>query len=203
MQKAYQLVEFEGNYYFVNDYNKIIKNGSIPLGENFTSKYGLPAGKYTFDNDGKMVINNGIVNDYLYIDGVMQKAYQLVEFEGSYYFVNDYNKIFKNGNLPLGETFTAKYGLPAGTYTFDAQGKMIVKNGVEGDYLYINGELQRAYQLVEFEGNYYFVNDYNKILKSKYIYLSNTFVGDVVLPDGSMLEAGYYTFDADGKMVIK
>ncbi|MBR2152247.1 MAG: phosphodiester glycosidase family protein [Clostridia bacterium] len=203
MQKAYQLVEFEENYYFVNDYNKIIKNGSIPLTENFTSKYGLPAGKYTFDAEGKMVINNGVVNDYLYIDGVMQKAYQLIKVDGSYYFVNDYNKIFKNGNLPLGANFTAQYGLPAGTYTFDAEGKMIVKNGVEGDYLYINGQLQKAYQLVEFEGDYYFVNDYNKILKSKYIYLSNTFVGNVVLPDGSMLAEGYYTFDADGKMVLK
>ena len=202
MQKAYQLVEFEGNYYFINDYNKILKNARIPLGEEFTAQYGLPAIKYNFDAEGRMIINHGIVDDCLYVNGELQTAYQLAEFEGSYYFINDYNKILKNATISLSEKFTSVHGFAAGTYTFDENGKMIVNHGVVGDYLYINGELQKSYQLVEFEGDYYFVNDYNKILKSKRIYLSIQFVGDVVLPDGSSLEAGYYSFDADGKLIL-
>ena len=201
-QKAYQLVEFEGNYYFINDYNKVLKNGSIPLTERFTAQYGLPEGKYTFDAEGKMILNHGIVGDYLYINGVQQKAYQLVEFEGNYYFVNDYNKILRNATIYLDARFTSAYGIPAGTYRFDAEGKMVLNHGVVGDYLYINGVQQKAYQLVEFEGNYYFVNDYNKILKKSRIYLSAKFVADIVLEDGSMLAEGYYIFDADGKMIF-
>ena len=150
-----------------------------------------------------MILNHGVVGDYLYINGVMQKAYQLVEFEGSYYFVNDYNKIIKNASITLGEKFTSAYGLPAGRYTFDAGGKMILNHGVVGDYLYINGVMQKAYSLVEFEGDYYFINDYNKLLKNKRgVYLSEKFLADIVLADGSMLAAGYYSFDADGKLIL-
>ena len=102
----------------------------------------------------------------------------------------------------LTETFTAQYGLAVGKYEFDADGKMIYKHGVVGDYLYIMNTLQRAYQLVEFEGNFYFINDGNKIAKNTTIYLSEQFVKNKILADGTMLEAGKYTFDADGKMVL-
>ncbi|MBR4282392.1 MAG: hypothetical protein IKT35_01615, partial [Clostridia bacterium] len=196
LQLAYQLIEFEGNYYFINDYNKIFKNAKISLSEKFTSKYGLPAGKYAFDAEGKMVINHGVIDDYLYINGVMQKAYQLIEFEGDYYFINDYDKILKNARIPLGEEFTAKYGLPAGKYNFDAEGKLVINHGVIGDYLYIDGVMQVAYQLVKFEDNYYFVNDFNKILKNVSIPLTEKFTAQYGIP------AGKYYFDAEGKMVI-
>ena len=33
-----------------------MKNGSIYLTDVFTSAFGLPAGKYTFDADGKMIL---------------------------------------------------------------------------------------------------------------------------------------------------
>ena len=196
------MIEFEGSYYFINDYNKLAKNTSIYLSEKFTSAYGLPAAQYTFDADGKMVIKHGIIGDYLYLDGVMQRAYQLIEFEGSYYFINDYNKLAKNTSIYLSEKFTSAYGLPAAQYTFDADGKMVIKHGVVGDYLYINHIMQRAYQLIEFEGSYYFINDYNKLARNATIYLSERFVKDKTFVDGSALGIGYYTFDADGKMVI-
>ena len=202
MQKAYQLIEFEGDYYFVNDYNKLLKNTTISLSERFTGAYGIPAGRYAFDADGKMIINHGVVGDYLYLNGVMQKAYQLVGFEGSYYFVNDYNKLLKNATIDLSARFTSQYDLPAGRYAFDANGKMILNHGVVGDYLYINGVMQKAYQLIEFEGDYYFINDYNKLLKNKRIYLSDRFVSGIILPDGSLLQADYYSFDANGKLIL-
>lgn len=202
LQKAYQLAEFEGSYYFVNDHNKLLKNATVDLSSRFTAQYGLPAGRYAFDANGRMIINHGVVGDYFYIKGQLQKAYQLVEFEGNYYFINDYNKLLKNATISLSEKFTGPFGIPAGRYTFDADGKMILNHGVVGDYLYINGVLQRAYQLVEFEGSYYFVNDYNKLLKNKRIYLSERFVGGVTLPDGSMLQADYYSFDANGRLIL-
>ena len=202
LQKAYQLIEFEGNYYFINDYNKLLKNATISLSEKFTGAYGIPAGRYAFDANGRMVINHGIVGDQLYINGVLQKAYQLIKFEDSYYFVNDYNKLLKNATIDLSARFTSQYDLPAGRYAFDADGKMIINHGVVGDYLYINGQLQKAYQLIEFEGDYYFISDYNKLLKNARIHLSKRFVESVTLPDGVMLEADYYRFDANGKMVL-
>ena len=61
--------------------------------------------------------------------------------------------------------------------------------------------MQKAYQLVEFEGDYYFVNDFNKLLKNTKVYLSNKFLENIVLEDGSVLEAGYYSFNSSGKLV--
>ena len=202
MQKAYKLVEFEGNYYFIDKYNKLAQNTTVYMTETFVGQYGLPVGKYDFDADGKMIIKHGVIGDYFYLNGVQQRAYQLVNFEGNYYFIDKYNKLAKNTTVYLTETFTAQYGLAVGRYEFDADGKMIYKHGVVGDYLYIMGTLQKAYQLVEFEGNFYFVNDANKIAKNTTIYLSERFVKDKTYADGTLLEVGKYAFDADGKMVL-
>ena len=77
-----------------------------------------------------------------------------------------------------------------------------LKNGVIGDFLYINDVKQLAYQLVEFNGDYYFVNDGHKIAKDKTLYLSERFVKDKTFADGSLIAPGYYSFDAEGKMIL-
>ena len=102
-------------------------------------------------------------------------------------------------------TFADGRAIQVGTYEFDADGKMIVpelKNGVIDDYLYINDVKQTCYKLVEFEGDYYFINDGNKIAKSKKLYLSEKYVSGMTFADGTAIPAGYYEFDADGKMII-
>ena len=198
-QTRYQLVEFEGDFYFVNDGDMVAKNITLYLGEQFVAGSGLEAGLYDFDADGKLIIpekKHGVVGDYLYVDNVMLKAYQLVNFEGDYYFINDGDKIAKNIKLYLSEQFVEGTGIAPGLYDFDAEGKMMLKNGVFGDYLYINGAMQKAYQLVEFNGDYYFVNDCHKIAKSCKIYLGQQFV------EGTDFEVGVFEFDADGKMII-
>ena len=202
-QKAYQLVEFEGNFYFINDSHKLAKNKRIYLSERFVNGFtyadGTPlkVGYYEFDAEGKMIINNGVVGDYFYINGVRQNAYQLIEFEGNYYFINDSHKVAKNKRLYMSAKFVEGTDLKVGYYEFDADGKMILKNGPDGDYFYINGVRQNAYQLVEFEGNYYFINDSHKLAKNKRLYMSQRFV------EGTDLKVGYYEFDADGKMIIE
>jgi hypothetical protein len=95
---------------------------------------GLAPGRYAFDADGKMIIpetpvepevKNGVINDFLYIDGVMQTAYKLVLFEGDYYYISDGHKIARNVTLNLGASL-AGTGLTPGKYSFDADGKMIL-----------------------------------------------------------------------------
>ena len=209
MQKAYQLVEFDGDFYFINDYNKIAKNTRIYLSqrfvEGFTFADGTPlkVGYYEFDENGKMIINNGVVGDYFYKNNERLKAYQLVEFGGDYYFINDYNKIAKNTRIYLSQRFVEGFTFADGTplkvgyYEFDENGKMVILNGPVGDYFYKNNVRLNAYQLVEFEGNYYFINDYNKLAKNTRLYMSQRFVED------TDLKVGYYEFDADGKLIIE
>ncbi len=214
VQKRYQLASFGGNYYFINDGNKVAKNCTLYLGENFVAGKTYPdgtaivAGLYQFDAEGKMVILNGVVNDYLYINGIAQKRYQLAYFDGNYYFINDGDKVAKNCTLYLGENFVAGKTYPDGTaivaglYQFDAEGKMVIINGVVNDYLYINGIAQKRYQLAYFDGNYYFINDGDKIAKNCTLYLSDMFVSGKVDAEGNALKAGIYEFDSEGKMII-
>ena len=151
-------------------------------------------------------LKNGVVGDYLYINDIKQTRYKLVEFEGDFYFINDGDKIAKNTRLYLSATYVNGKVLPDGRallpgyYNFDAEGKMIIeplKNGVVGDYLYINDVKQTRYKLVEFEGYFYFINDGDKIAKNVRLYLSEMFVKD------SPLAAGYYRFDANGKLIAE
>ena len=162
-------------------------------------------GKYYFDAEGKMVLMNGPQADgTFYINNIQQKAYQLVEFEGNYYFINDGHKIAKNTSFYIGEKFLVGTDFVPGKFEFDAEGRMIIKNGPQADgTFYINNIQQKAYQLVEFEGNYYFINDGHKIAKSTSLYLSAKFVVNVTLSDGTQLEVGKYEFDDEGKMIFR
>ena len=219
-QVRYQLAEFEGNFYFIDSGDKIVKNMTLYLSERFvagkTFADGRPiqVGKYEFDAEGKMIIpelKHGIVGDYLYINDVKQVRYQLVEFEGNFYFVDSGDKIVKNMTLYLserfvaGKTFADGRPIQVGKYEFDAEGKMIIpelKHGVVDGYLYINDVKQVRYQLVEFEGDFYFIDSGDKIVKNKTLRLADQYVEGFVLENGEALEPGLYYFDAEGKMVI-
>jgi hypothetical protein len=72
------------------------------------------------------------------------------------------------------------------------------KNGPQADgTFYINDVKQAGYQLIEYNGDYYFVGDYNKYAVNKTLYLSKTRLAAA----GLDLLAGNYYFDTDGKMV--
>ena len=156
------------------------------------------------------VKKNGPVGDYFYVDDVMQKAYQLVEYDGDIYFVYDGNKLAKNCKLYLsqqfveGKTFADGTAITVGYYDFDADGKLVIKNGPQSDgYFYKNGIRMNAYQLVEYKGDIYFVYDGHKLAKNCKLYLSQQFVEGKTFADGTAITVGYYDFDADGKMIIK
>ena len=97
----------------------------------------------------------------------------------------------------MSDKFLGGTDLPAGRYYFDAEGKMVIKNGPQADgTFYLNNVQQKCYQLIEFEGYYYFINDGHKIAKNKTLYLSDKFLG------GTDLSAGRYSFDEEGKMIL-
>ncbi len=214
--KSYRLAQdSEGNFYFVDAGNKILKNASVYLSERFVSEFTfadgtpLPAGNYTFDAEGKMIIKNGPVGDYFYKNNAIVRAYRLAEYEGGFYFIDAGNKLLKNIRVYLSQRFVAGFTfadgtpLPEGYYEFDANGKMVIKDGPIGDYFYKNNAIVRAYRLVEYQGDFYFIDAGNKLLKNTRVYLSQKFVSGFTFADGTPLPEGYYEFDANGKMIIK
>ena len=198
-QNCYQLVKFEGSYYFINDGHKYAKECSLYLSARFLEGTDLKVGYYYFGADGKMDVKNGPNEDgYFYLDGVRQNCYQLILFEGSYYFINDGHKYARNCTIYLNAKFVNGTDLKVGYYYFGADGKLSIKNGPNEDgYFYLNGVMQKCYQLILFEGSYYFINDGHKYARSCTIYLNAQYV------NGTGLDAGYYSFGPDGKLNVK
>jgi glucan-binding YG repeat protein len=212
-QKAYQLVAYEGAYYFIGDRNRYIVNKTQYLSTDRLRSVGLdlPAGNYRFDAEGKLVaelptLKNGPQSDgFFYVNDVKQAAYKLVTYKGAYYFIGDYNKYIVNKTQYLSTDRLRSVGLdlPAGNYRFDAEGKLVaelptLKNGPQSDgFFYANDVKQAAYKLVEYNGDYYFIGDYNRYITNKTHYLTAARLAAV----GLDLPAGYYQFDAQGRLV--
>ena len=193
---CYQLVEYEGDWYFIDDGHKYAKSKRIYLSAQFVDGTDFAVGYYEFGADGRMIVKNGPWEDgYFYRNGSRLNCYQLVEFEGDWYFIDDGHKYAKSKRIYLSAQFVDGTPFPVGYYEFDAEGKLIVKNGPQDDgYFYLNGIRQNCYQLIKFQGKYYFIDDGHKYAKNKRIYLSAQYIGD------EPLEVGYYQFGEDGTL---
>lgn len=210
------LFQLDGNYYYARS------NGQLVVSRDYwVTKTNdlLPAGTYTFDADGKMIVNGGdsgeeeppaisieTVNGtlYCYKDG---KAYYagLFQFNGNYYYARS------NGQLVVSRDYWVTKTndlLPEGTYTFGADGKMIV-NGGESDeedsqaitivtvdgtlYCYKDGKAYYA-GLFQMNGSYYYARSNGQLVVSRDYWVTKT---------NDLLPAATYSFDADGKMITE
>ena len=157
MQKAYQLVEVDGDIYYIGDRHEIVKNKKVYIKEERTNDLtfadGTPitAGWYEFDENGKMVIVNGIVGNKIYKNNTQLKAYQLVEVDGEFYYIGDRHEIVKNKKVYIKAertndlTFADGIPITAGWYEFDENGKMVIVNGIVGNKIYKNNTQLKAY----------------------------------------------------------
>ncbi len=183
------LVEYQGSIYLIGEGAMITKNITRWVSKTNGLK---PAGTYTFDADGKMVIYNGIVDGYYYVDGVKTNAGMLL-IDGNYYFATS------GGKLKAGEVSWCSYNnglLPAGTYRFDADGKInMTAELVDEDgtlYYYKNGMRTASAGLVEYNGHIYLVGEGAMVTKNITRWVNRT---------NGLKPAGEYTFDAEGKLV--
>ena len=182
------LVECDGNYYYSYWGGVIKKSGSFYITNSYCD---LPAGQYTFGDDGKLA--NGIFEidgKYYYFLNGKPAAAGLYNVEGDYYFAG-----------AKGECVTSqvKYAwathceLAKAEYEFGADGKMlngvVEKDGVK--YLYVNGRTATC-GLYEVNGEYYY-SYWGGVLKtSGRYYVTNTYCD---------LQAGReFSFGPDGKM---
>ena len=92
----------------------------------------LPEGGYWFDKDGKLCFNNpnlkqGVIEDEdgeirYYIDGVAQHAGLVQDADGNYYYFGSSGTAKRNCYYGISKTNGL---LPAGGYTFDANGRIV------------------------------------------------------------------------------
>ncbi len=117
----------EGNYYYINSTKKAVKGCSYSIGEAMSNGL-MPAGTYEFMADGKM--KNGLVFEEngdiaFYKNGKAIYAGVVQDADGNYYYINSTKKAVKNCTYTIYAAMTNGL-LPAGTYTFDADGKIIL-----------------------------------------------------------------------------
>ena len=185
-----------------DDFRYFKRNGMVANIETYVAKTNglLKAAKYTFDADGRLMKLEGLNEDLngnlcYYVDYVKNYA-GLVEVDGSYYYIASDLKAVKNCTYYVTKTNNLK---PAGYYTFDADGKMVIKSGLveeNGDlYYYVDGA-KTAAGLITWEGNYYYIASDLKAVKDAkhYVFADKA---------NSLKSAGWYWFNADGTMFLE
>ena len=185
-----------------DDYCYFKRNGMVTSVETYVAKTNglLKAAKYTFDAEGRLMKLEGLHEDLngnlcYYVDYVKNYA-GLVEVDGSFYYIASDLKAVKNCTYYVTKTNDLK---PAGYYTFDADGKMVIKSGLveeNGDlYYYVDGA-KTAAGLIEWEGNYYYIASNLKAVKDAkhYVFADKA---------NGLKAAGWYWFNADGTMFLE
>ena len=194
------LIMIGGEYYYVKTDCSVVRGQTYYISKTNGLK---PAGSYEFNADGTMVVKdyNGIVSEngsmYYYVNGVKTYA-GLIVIDGSYYYVNSNCEVIHGRSYRISRTNGL---MPAGTYDFDADGRMSVpdasKNGIvkEGDiwYYYVDGAKTYA-GLIKIDDSYYYVKSNCEVVHDRTYYISKT---------NGLMPAGTYTFGADGKMVVE
>lgn len=185
-----------------NDYRYFKRNGMVTSVETYVAKTNglLKAAKYTFDAEGRLMKLKGLHEDLngnlcYYVDYVKNYA-GLVEVDGSFYYIASDLKAVKNCTYYVTKTNDLK---PAGYYTFDADGKMVIKSGLvkeNGDlYYYVDGA-KTAAGLIKWDGNYYYIASNLKAVKDAkhYVFADKA---------NGLKSAGWYWFNADGTMYLE
>lgn len=169
-----------------------------------TNGLALPEWGYYFDENGVILHDedtgkNGILKAgedlFYYVDGIKAPA-GMIKIGDDYYYANS------KGQLIVNQTYycSRMNGLmEEGTYAFDAEGKLIPgatdKNGIVKDddgvlRYYVNGKVTYV-GLIEIDGDFYYVRSSGEVVNDCVYYISWTH---------GLKEAGYYTFDENGKL---
>ena len=191
-------------YYYFDVDGKAVKNVLPDGGKDFwipaeKTNGLLPEWGYYFDENGVIPhdeqFQNGIVEEggvkYYYIDGIRVHM-GMFKLDGSFYYAKS------DGALIVNRTYYCERmsdsGLPEGTYSFDADGKL--KNGIvaENDSLYYYKDGVRYYAgLIEIDGSYYYVRTSGEVVHGRNYWITKT---NGLMPEKS------YAFDDNGRMTV-
>ena len=225
-EKTYAgLIEVNGAYYYVKSDCSVVKDCSYFV---WTTNDLMDQDWYDFDADGKMIIpgeeptetptenpdagKNGLVDEdgvtYYYVDGVKTYA-GLIQIDGDYYYVKSNCTVVKDCSYFV---WTTNGLMDQGYYDFDADGKMIIpgeeptetptenpdagKNGLVDEdgvtYYYVDGVKTYA-GLIQIDGDYYYVKSNCTVVKDCDYFVWTT---------NGLMDQGWHSFGADGKMIL-
>ena len=194
------LNELDGEYYFAASNGVLAVNKSVYI-SNFNDLIAPGAGYFGFDAEGKLITTGFVVGGgATFYYNNLQRAKGFTKIGEDYYFFNaGSGKLYTDATLWVGDN---PYGIVGGYYIFQADGTMYIPdpNGerkvVEENgklYFTIDGVKQRN-GLNELDGDYYFAGSNGVLAVNTSVYISN--FNDLIAPG-----AGYFGFDAEGKLI--
>jgi hypothetical protein len=128
----------------------------------------------------------------------------LIYQDGSFYYINSYAKPVAGKSYYISNLndMTFEDGTPVakGTYEFDADGKMIVKEGLIDGVYYVHGVKVPYAGLIYQDGYYYYINTNANPVADRSYYISR--LNGLTWEDGTPITKGTYIFDAEGRMII-
>ena len=195
------LIKVGDSYYYARTSTaEIVRNRTYWISN--TNDLSIEPGMYHFDDDGRMILN-GFISDnygtYYFVNGTTLKGF--AKIGGDYYLFNSYSgKMYKDATMWVGSN---DYGIASSLYYFGADGKMSVpdtENGkkaiVEKDgklYFTIDGAYMTS-GLYELDGEYYYVQNNGELAANKTVWVDNK--------NGLIPEKGnWYAFDESGKLI--
>ena len=169
-----------------------------------TNGLALPEWGYYFDENGVILHDedtgkNGILKAgedlFYYVDGIKAPA-GMIKIGDDYYYANSKGQLIVNQTYYCSRTNGL---MEEGIYAFDAEGKLIQgatdKNGIVKDddgvlRYYVNGKVTYV-GLIEIDGDFYYVRSNGEVVTDCVYWITWTH---------GLKEAGYYTFDENGKL---
>ena len=195
------LIKVGDSYYYARTSTaEIVRNRTYWISN--TNDLSIEPGMYHFDDDGRMILN-GFISDnygtYYFVNGTTLKGF--AKIGGDYYIFNSYSgKMYKDATMWVGSN---DYGIASSLYYFGADGKMSVpdtKNGkksiVEKDgklYFTIDGAYMTS-GLYELDGEYYYVQNNGELAANKTVWVDKK---NALIPE----KGNWYAFDESGKLI--
>ena len=203
------LVKVGSDLYYVGAYGEIIVGRDFYVqtlnGVTYENGSAVAVGTYTFDDQGKMVIRDGLVGTVYYENNKPVPYKGLIKVGSDLYYVGAYGEIIVGRDFYVktlnGVTYGNGSAVAVGTYTFDAQGKMVIRDGLVGTVYYENNKPVPYKGLIKVGSDLYYVGAYGEIIVGRDFYVKT--LNGVTYGNGSAVAVGTYTFDAQGKMVIR
>ena len=182
-----------GNYYYALPGGGFYKSTSEEV---IKTNDLLPAGVYTFDENGIIQMYNGIITlddgKWYYVNGRRTDAGLIQPDGGDYYYAAEGGRIICGQEYEVTKTNGL---LPQETYRFDEEGRMLF-NGLyayDGELWYYENGLKTPKGLVKIGNDYYYIKPNCTAVRGTEYYVTKT---------NGLMDKGVYSFDEDGKMII-
>ena len=192
---------YDGNLYYANEIGRVIKKSRW---------LNMNGNEYYVYSGGNIARNTFIAGgqDYSYYldrNGELAKDKIFTAYDGNLYYANEIGRVIKKSrwlNINGNEYYVYSGGNIARN-TFIAGGQ---------DYSYYldrDGELAKDKIFTAYDGNLYYANKIGRVIKKTgwlrynghdyYIYNNGSLIRNRIV---QFTENGYYSFDADGKVVV-